>query len=138
MRDLFGVPMSTGTIDKIYTDAAQRLAGFTTALVARLRGLSLVSKPGLNTIPKIRSAGPVSLVSGTGLVGSVISHMAQTAGSARHPTGKRNCADWYGAVRHPRTLSQVAVPRPVGLDRVQPDSSADCRARCAALMRPRM
>lgn len=42
MRDLFGISMSTGTIDKIYTDAGRRLAGFITALVATLGGLSVV------------------------------------------------------------------------------------------------
>ena len=42
MRDLFGVNLSAGTIDAIYTDAARRLSGFITALVATLRGLSVV------------------------------------------------------------------------------------------------
>ena len=42
MRDLFGVRISTGTIDAIYTDAAHRLGGFITALVACLRNLAVV------------------------------------------------------------------------------------------------
>ena len=42
MRDLFGVRMSTGTIDQIYSDAAHRLGGFITALVACLRNLAVV------------------------------------------------------------------------------------------------
>ena len=42
MRDLFGITMSTGTIDKMYADAARRLNGFIAALVATLRGLSVV------------------------------------------------------------------------------------------------
>ena len=42
MRDLFGVRLSTGTIDAIYTDAGRRLGGFITALVATLRTLAVV------------------------------------------------------------------------------------------------
>ena len=42
MRDLFGVSMSTGTIDSIYADAARRLGGFITALVACLRNLTVI------------------------------------------------------------------------------------------------
>jgi transposase len=42
MRDLFGITMSTGTIDAIYADAARRLAGFITALVAVLRSAAVV------------------------------------------------------------------------------------------------
>jgi transposase len=42
MRDLYGVHISTGTIDAIYTDAARRLRGFIAALVALLRTLKVV------------------------------------------------------------------------------------------------
>ena len=43
MRDLFGVRMSTGTIDAIYADAARRLTGFITALVTVLRAAAVVN-----------------------------------------------------------------------------------------------
>ena len=43
MRDLFGVRMSTGTIDAIYADAARRLGGFITALVTVLRAAAVVN-----------------------------------------------------------------------------------------------
>jgi transposase len=43
MRDLFGVNMSTGTIDAIYADAARRLSGFITALVTVLRHAAVVN-----------------------------------------------------------------------------------------------
>lgn len=42
MRDLFGVKISTGTIDAIYAEAGRRLAGFITALVAVLRSLPVL------------------------------------------------------------------------------------------------
>ena len=42
MRDLFGVHISTGAVDAIYTDAARRLRRFITALVALLRTLKVV------------------------------------------------------------------------------------------------
>lgn len=42
MRDLFGVKISTGTVDAIYTEAARRLRRFITALVALLRTLKVV------------------------------------------------------------------------------------------------
>ncbi|MGH9071859.1 MAG: IS66 family transposase [Acidimicrobiales bacterium] len=42
MRDLFGVKVSTGTIDAIYAEAARRLAGFIAALVAVLRSLPVL------------------------------------------------------------------------------------------------
>ena len=42
MADLFGVEISTGTIDAVYADAAHRLAGFIKALVALLRGLTVL------------------------------------------------------------------------------------------------
>lgn len=41
-RDLFGVRISTGAIDAIYADAARRLGGFITALVALLRSLPVI------------------------------------------------------------------------------------------------
>lgn len=41
-KDLFGVRISTGAIDAIYADAAQRLGGFITALVALLRSLPVI------------------------------------------------------------------------------------------------
>lgn len=43
MRDLFGITMSTGTIDAIYADAARRLTGFITALVSVLRNAAVVN-----------------------------------------------------------------------------------------------
>ena len=43
MRDLFGVTMSTGTIDSIYADAARRLTGFITALVIVLRNAAVIN-----------------------------------------------------------------------------------------------
>jgi transposase len=42
MADLFGIKISTGTIDAVYTDAARRLRGFITALVAVLRSLPVL------------------------------------------------------------------------------------------------
>ncbi len=42
MADLFGVPISTGTVDGIYSDAARRLVGFIAALVAWLRALPVL------------------------------------------------------------------------------------------------
>ena len=42
MADLFGVPISTGTVDAIYSDAARRLVGFVAALVAWLRSLPVL------------------------------------------------------------------------------------------------
>lgn len=42
MADLFGLNVSTGTIDSIYTQAARRLAGFIAALVALLRTLPVL------------------------------------------------------------------------------------------------
>lgn len=42
MADLFGLNVSTGTIDSIYTQAARRLAGFIAALVALLRSLPVL------------------------------------------------------------------------------------------------
>ena len=41
-RDLFGVNLSTGTIDAIYAEAGRRLARFVTALVALLRSLPVI------------------------------------------------------------------------------------------------
>ena len=40
--DLFGVRISTGTVDAIYAEAGRRLAGFVTALVALLRSLPVI------------------------------------------------------------------------------------------------
>ena len=40
--DLFGVKISTGTVDAIYADAGRRLGGFITALVALLRSLPVI------------------------------------------------------------------------------------------------
>jgi len=42
MDDLFGVPISTGTVDAIYNDASRRLIGFIAALVAWLRSLPVL------------------------------------------------------------------------------------------------
>jgi transposase len=42
MADLCGLDISTGSIDAIYTDAARRLGGFITALVAFLRTLPVL------------------------------------------------------------------------------------------------
>src|SRR5215210_6382048 len=42
MADLFGVKISTGTVDAIYNDASRRLVGFIAALVAWLRSLPVV------------------------------------------------------------------------------------------------
>ncbi len=42
MADLFGVKVSTGTVDAIYTEAGRRLGGFITALVALLRALPVL------------------------------------------------------------------------------------------------
>jgi transposase len=42
MSDLFGLRISTGTIDSIYTDASRRLDGFIVALVALLRSLPVL------------------------------------------------------------------------------------------------
>jgi transposase len=42
MADLFGVPISTGTVDAIYNDASRRLVGFIAALVAWLRSLPVL------------------------------------------------------------------------------------------------
>lgn len=42
MSDLFGLPISTGTVDSIYTEAARRLTGFIAALVALLRTLPVL------------------------------------------------------------------------------------------------
>jgi transposase len=42
MADLFGVPISTGTVDAIYNDASRRLVGFIAALVGRLRSLPVL------------------------------------------------------------------------------------------------
>lgn len=42
MRDLFGVNMSTGTVDSICSDASRRLGTFITALVACLRSLAVI------------------------------------------------------------------------------------------------
>ena len=42
MADLFGLHISTGTIDSIYTQAGRRLAGFMAALVALLRTLPVL------------------------------------------------------------------------------------------------
>lgn len=42
MTDLFGLPISTGTIDAIYHDASNRLKGFMAALVAVLRALPVL------------------------------------------------------------------------------------------------
>jgi len=41
-RDLFGVQLSTGTVDAIYAEAGRRLARFVTALVALLRSLPVI------------------------------------------------------------------------------------------------
>jgi transposase len=42
MADLFGVKISTGTVDAIYNDASRRLGGFIVALVALLRSLPVL------------------------------------------------------------------------------------------------
>ncbi len=42
MVDLFGVEISTGTVDSIYAEAARRLTGFIAALVALLRSLPVL------------------------------------------------------------------------------------------------
>jgi transposase len=42
MRDLFGVRISTGAVDAIYSDAAKRLKGFLAALVTLLRTLPVL------------------------------------------------------------------------------------------------
>ena len=42
MRDLFGIKISTGTIDAVYVEAARRLSGFIKALVALLRCLPVL------------------------------------------------------------------------------------------------
>jgi hypothetical protein len=42
MRDLFGLDISTGTIDSIYGDAARRLRRFIAALTAFLRTLAVL------------------------------------------------------------------------------------------------
>ncbi|MGI8683851.1 MAG: IS66 family transposase, partial [Acidimicrobiales bacterium] len=42
MEDLFGLSISTGTIDSIYSDASRRLRGFIAALVAFLRTLPVL------------------------------------------------------------------------------------------------
>src|SRR2546426_11699032 len=42
MADLFGLDISTGAIDSIYSDAARRLRGFIAALVTLLRGLPVL------------------------------------------------------------------------------------------------
>lgn len=42
MADLFGVKLSTGTVDAIYSDAGRRLRGFVAALVALLRSLPVL------------------------------------------------------------------------------------------------
>jgi transposase len=42
MRDQFGVTISTGTVDAIYSEAARRLSGFLAALVALLRSLPVL------------------------------------------------------------------------------------------------
>jgi len=42
MADLFGVKLSTGTVDSIYSEAGRRLGGFITALVALLRALPVL------------------------------------------------------------------------------------------------
>jgi transposase len=42
MSDLFGLKISTGTIDSIYSDASRRLAGFIAALVVLLRSLPVL------------------------------------------------------------------------------------------------
>ncbi|MCA1703081.1 MAG: IS66 family transposase [Actinobacteria bacterium] len=42
MADLFGVPLSTGTVDAVYNDASRRLGGFIAALVAWLRTLPVL------------------------------------------------------------------------------------------------
>jgi hypothetical protein len=42
MADLFGVEVSTGTVDSIYAEAARRLSGFIAALVALLRSLAVL------------------------------------------------------------------------------------------------
>lgn len=42
MADLFGVPIATGTVDAIYSDAGRRLVGFIAALVAWLRNLPVL------------------------------------------------------------------------------------------------
>ena len=41
-RDLFGVQLSTGTVDAIYAEAGRRLTRFVTALVALLRSLPVI------------------------------------------------------------------------------------------------
>ncbi len=40
--DLFGLSISTGAIDSIYSDASRRLRGFIAALVAYLRTLPVL------------------------------------------------------------------------------------------------
>jgi transposase len=42
MADLFGLDISTGTIDSIYSDASRRLGGFIAALVVLLRSLPVL------------------------------------------------------------------------------------------------
>ena len=42
VADLFGVKLSTGTVDSIYSEAGRRLGGFITALVALLRALPVL------------------------------------------------------------------------------------------------
>ena len=42
MADLFGLEISTGTIDSIYSDASRRLGGFIAALVVLLRSLPVL------------------------------------------------------------------------------------------------
>jgi len=42
MADLFGVKLSTGTVDSIYSEAGRRLGGFITALAALLRRLPVL------------------------------------------------------------------------------------------------
>ena len=42
MADLFGVKISTGTVDAIYNDASRRLGGFIAALVGLLRNLPVL------------------------------------------------------------------------------------------------
>jgi len=77
MADLFGVPISTGTVDAIYNDASRRLVGFIAALVGWLRSLPVLHAD--ETTDRVGTATCWMHVVSTGLF--TLIHASVTRGS---------------------------------------------------------
>jgi transposase len=77
MSDLFGVEVSTGTVDSIYAEAARRLTGFIAALVALLRSLPVLHAD--ETTDRVGTTNCWMHVASTGLY--TLIHASMTRGT---------------------------------------------------------